>query len=206
MAFNPGPEIISHYFPDLSTKQVEQFKSLGYLYSYWNQRINLISRKDLEHFYQHHVLHSLGIAKVQDFKSGNRALDVGTGGGFPGIPLAILFPDTQFHLIDSIGKKIKVVEQVINELGLGNATCEQIRVEHHRGQYDFVVCRAVTQLKTLLKWTEPLLVQGGKLVCLKGGNLEDEVVAVRSAVRSFALSEFFHEPFFETKKVLVIKR
>ena len=205
MEFNPGAELITHYFKDLSPRQIQQLRQLGPLYEFWNQKINVISRKDMEHFYQNHVLHSLGLAKVMALEPGLRVLDLGTGGGFPGIPLAILLPEGQFHMIDSIGKKIKVVQQVIDKLELNNASCQQIRAEQHTGQYDYVITRAVTRLSTLVKWTKPLLAKGGQLLCLKGGELADEIGEARAKVQSFALSEFFTEPFFETKKILAIK-
>ncbi len=205
MEFNPGPEIISRYFHHLTLQQQHQFASLAAHYGYWNERINVISRKDLAGFYQNHVLHSLGLAKVQPFEPGQQVLDLGTGGGFPGIPLAILFPETRFHLIDSIGKKIRVVQEVIDVLGLQNASSRQIRAEEHQGKYNLVVCRAVTRLNTLIKWTRPLLSPGGQLLCLKGGNLDREIAEVQVPVEKIALSECFIEPFFETKKVLVIK-
>jgi 16S rRNA (guanine527-N7)-methyltransferase len=205
MKFNPGPELITHYFKDLSPLQIQQLHQLGPLYAYWNQRINVISRKDMEHFYQNHVLHSLGLTKVKVFQPGSQVLDLGTGGGFPGIPLAILLPEVQFHLIDSIGKKIKVVQQVIEKLELKNASCQQIRAEQHTGHYDYVVTRAVTRLSALVKWTKPLLAKDGQLLCLKGGELADEIAEVNAKVASFALSEFFTEPFFETKKILAFK-
>lgn len=204
MEFTPGPEIIFEYFEELSPAQKELFRAMGDLYAYWNQRINVISRKDMESFYQNHVLHSLGIAKVQQFGVGDKVLDVGTGGGFPGIPLAIIFPEALFHLVDSIGKKIKVVQAVIDELGLSNVSCEKIRVEEHTGSYNFVVCRAVTRLKILIKWIKPLVAPGGQLLCLKGGELEEEISEVRADVEICPLVDFFNESFFETKKVLKV--
>src|SRR5687767_9050062 len=144
--------IISQYFPDLTEKQKDQFARLYSLYADWNEKINVVSRKDIENLYVNHVLHSLGIAKVMSFKPGANVLDVGTGGGFPGIPLAILFPETNFHLVDSIGKKITVVQNVANALGLKNVKGEQIRAEQLKGEYDFIVSRAVTRLREFYKW------------------------------------------------------
>lgn len=205
MEWIPGPELIFKYFPHLTTEQKEQYQALGELYSYWNKRINVVSRKDMEGFYLKHLLHSLGIAKVRKFKEGERVLDVGTGGGFPGIPLAILFPDTQFHLIDSIGKKIKVVQRVIEQLDLKNASAEQIRAEEVHGHYNFVVCRAVTRLNKLIHWTGSTLKPGGQLLCLKGGDLGHEINEVGAGVAIYDLSGYFDEDFFETKKVLVVR-
>ena len=205
MEFTPGPEILFKYFPALSPIQIEQFKSLGELYAYWNQRINVISRKDMESFYQNHVLHSLGIAKVLDFQPASKVLDLGTGGGFPGIPLAILLPRVEFHLVDSIGKKIKVVQEVIDTLDLANASCEQVRAEQLTRCHDFVTCRAVTKLKTLLQWSRPLLAPGGQLLCLKGGDLKEEIGEVKAKVSTYDLSDYFDEDFFQTKKVLLTK-
>jgi len=204
MEFTPGPEIIFKYFNHLSAEQSEQMEALGQLYRYWNQRINVISRKDMDSFYQSHVLHSMGMAKVQQFQGGQQILDIGTGGGFPGIPLAIMFPEARFHLIDSIGKKIKVVQEVIDKLGLSNASCEQVRAEQHSGHYDFAVCRAVTRLKTLIKWTGSTLKPGGQLLCLKGGDLAEEISEVGATVAVYDLSKYYEEDFFDTKKVLVV--
>src|SRR5687767_8081315 len=145
-------QIISHYFPNLTEKQYDQFAKLYSLYADWNEKINVVSRKDIENLYTNHVLHSLGIAKVMSFKPGAHVLDVGTGGGFPGIPLAILFPETNFHLVDSIGKKITVVNAVADGLGLKNVKAEQIRAEQIKGEYDFIVSRAVTRLKEFYGW------------------------------------------------------
>ena len=204
MEFNPGPEILLKYFSGLSSSQIQQFNALGELYQYWNQRINVISRKDMVSFYRNHVLHSLGIAKVRPFGTGDQVLDIGTGGGFPGIPLAILLPNAEFHLIDSIGKKIRVVQKVVDNLELKNVTCQQIRAEMHSGTYQYVVTRAVTRLNTLAKWSRPLLAAGGSLMCLKGGDLRQEIGQVKAQVESFALSEFFTESFFESKHLLII--
>jgi 16S rRNA (guanine527-N7)-methyltransferase len=201
-------EILEKYFPKLSKEQVEKFAELKPLYLEWNQRINLISRKDTESFNEHHLLHSLGIAKVVRFPKGSKVLDVGTGGGFPGIPLAIFFPEVHFHLIDSIGKKIKVVEAVAEALELKNVTAEQVRAEEHKEKYNFIVSRAVTRLNGFLPWVEKKLLphdkdlsQGG-MYFLKGGDLEEEIAEVRIPVKVQILSNFFDEDFFLTKKVL----
>ena len=202
MEFNPGPEIIYGYFENLTESQKEQFLALGELYAAWNSKINVVSRKDLTSLYQNHVLHSLGIAKAQQFEQGDTVLDVGTGGGFPGIPLAIHFPNVHFHLVDSIGKKIHVVKQVIDSLQLTNATCEQTRMEQLQQQYHFVVCRAVARLDKLIHWTRPLLRPGGQLICLKGGDLQEEITVVNKPVEVYPLNDFFKEQFFQTKQVL----
>ena len=197
------------YFPQLSERQKEQYAALRHLYGYWNERINVISRKDIENLYLHHVLHSLGIAKVQPFKPECDILDIGTGGGFPGIPLAIMFPETHFHLVDSIGKKIKVVEAVAHELGLANVRAEQARAESIKGEYDFVVSRAVTDLPTFVKWVRGKISSSNYhelhngILYLKGGDLSDELKPFAKA-QIFELSSFFDEDFFETKKVVYL--
>ncbi len=200
-------ELIHHYFPRINNSQTRQFSSLGHLYKLWNQRINLISRNDIDNLYVHHVLHSLGIAKVVEFGSNHKVLDVGTGGGFPGIPLAILFPDTQFHLIDSIGKKIKVVKEITSELQLKNVTSKQIRVEAVRDQYDYVVFRAVTRLDQMVKWTSNLIDKekdSNSILALKGGDISVELKKIKHKFRIFYLKDFFEEPFFESKSVVQI--
>ncbi len=203
-------EIVYRYFPALTEQQKEQFERLGHLYREWNDKINVISRKDIDNLYINHVLHSLGIAKVVTFLPGSRVLDVGTGGGFPGIPLAILFPETRFHLVDSIGKKITVVNAVAGGLHLKNVKGEQIRAEQVKGEYDFVVSRAVTRLKEFYGWihgrvssrsTHPL--KNG-ILYLKGGDLTDELAEAGKPHRLFDLHQFFTEPFFETKKVVYV--
>jgi 16S rRNA (guanine527-N7)-methyltransferase len=200
--------IISRYFPELSSLQQEQFQKLDALYREWNEKINVISRKDIDNLYLNHVLHSLGIAKVMAFKPGATVLDVGTGGGFPGIPLAILFPHTRFHLVDSIGKKITVVNAIAAELGLENVKGEQIRAEQLKGEYDFIVSRAVTRLKEFYGWVyrkvkaksvHPL---PNGILYLKGGNLDEELSELKRPYTVYALSDFFTEDFFETKKVV----
>lgn len=201
-------EIITKYFPDLTHKQLEQFRQIEPLYLDWNSKINVISRKDMDHFYEHHVLHSLGIAEVLPFQPGTKIMDVGTGGGFPGIPLAIMFPETEFLLVDSIGKKIKVVEEVAKSAGILNVNAIQSRAEDVNGKFDFVVSRAVTNLPDFIKWIEynikkesrHLLKNG--ILYLKGGDLDEELAPVRHNYRIFKLSDYFEETFFETKKVV----
>ncbi len=204
MDYIPGPELVFKYFPDLNSTQKDQFQTLGALYNYWNQQINVISRKDMDRFYLNHVLHSLSIAKTQAFTGVDRVLDAGTGGGFPGIPLAILFPDVHFHLIDSIGKKIKIVRAVVHQLKLANTDCEQIRAERINDKYHYVMSRAVARLNKFIPWVKSNLTPGGQIICLKGGDLKEEIREVAVKIEVFQVSEFFPEPFFETKKVLRI--
>ena len=203
-------DIILKYFPNLTERQREQLAALLPLYEEWNSQINVISRKDMEHFYEHHVLHSLAIAKVMEFASMTEVLDVGTGGGFPGVPLAIMFPDARFTLIDSIGKKIKVVNDVIDHLGLTNSKAMQIRAEQLDGEYDFVVSRAVTTLGEFFPWVKGKIskTQYNKLrngiLYLKGGDLTNEFFTFRHKVKTWDISEWFEEEFFETKKVIYL--
>jgi len=201
-------ELILKYFPELTTDQLEKFRQLEGLYLEWNSRINVISRKDMEHFYERHVLHSLGIAKVIKFLPGAYVLDVGTGGGFPGIPLAILFPETKFLLVDSIGKKIKVVQEVAEAAGISNVEAIKARAEEMKGKFDFVVSRAVTTLPDFIKWVENKIkresrntMQNG-ILYLKGGDLDAELAPLQNKCQVFSLSDYFEEPFFETKKVV----
>lgn len=201
--------LISTYFSSLSSKQTSQFNSLDNLYKEWNSKINVISRKDIEALYLKHVLHSLSIAKIIDFNPGSTVLDVGTGGGFPGIPLAIMFPETEFHLIDVIGKKIKVVKAVANELGLNNVKASQKRAEHVTDSFDFVVSRAVTQMEPFVGWIQHVIknksnhsFQNG-IFYLKGGDLTQELAPFPKA-QQFNISDFFEDPFFETKKVVYL--
>ena len=202
-------ELLLKYFPTLTPTQVAQYTQAVSLYEEWNARINVISRKDMEHFVLHHLLHSLGIAKIHPFSVGLKVLDVGTGGGFPGIPLAILYPEVSFHLVDSIGKKIKVVQEVATALGLTNVTSQQARVETLEGQYDYIVSRAVTQMADFYKLTKhllkPVIHKGDKrgILYLKGGDLTEELAAFPSAT-VYNLSDVFEEDFFETKKVVVL--
>ncbi len=203
-------EIIFSYFPNLTEQQKKQFQQLEGLYKEWNEKINVISRKDIDALYIHHVLHSLGIAKVISFKPGTRILDVGTGGGFPGIPLAILFPESNFHLIDSTGKKITVVREVVKALGLKNVRAEQIRAEELVDKYDFVVSRAVTDLSVFIKWVKKNIIRKGNnglpngFLFLKGGDLTEELEPFKKEVVIDELKTFFKEEFFETKKVVYL--
>ncbi|MDP2338661.1 MAG: 16S rRNA (guanine(527)-N(7))-methyltransferase RsmG [Bacteroidota bacterium] len=201
-------KILTKYFADLTGQQLEQFGRLSSLYDDWNSKINVISRKDIEQLYERHVLHSLAIAKIIQFKSGSTVLDVGTGGGFPGIPLAILFPETSFMLIDSIGKKIKVVNEVASALNLRNVTAEHIRVEDIHQKFDFVVSRAVTAFPRFVSMvrTKVSSVNNNDLpngiLYLKGGGFEEEVSPFGNQIQVFELKEFFQEEFFETKRLI----
>ncbi|HEU5290977.1 MAG TPA: 16S rRNA (guanine(527)-N(7))-methyltransferase RsmG [Cyclobacteriaceae bacterium] len=201
---------IEQYFPNLTEKQQDQFAKLYSLYREWNEKINVISRKDIENLYINHVLHSLGIAKVMSFKRDAQVLDVGTGGGFPGIPLAILFPETNFHLVDSIGKKITVVNAVAEGLGLKNVKGEQIRAEQIKGKYDFIVSRAVTRLKEFYGWIHQKVKDksvhdlDNGILYLKGGDLDEELSELKKPYSLYSLSDYFKEEFFETKKVVYV--
>lgn len=205
-------ELIFKYFPQLSPLQIQQFEKCMPLYAHWNEQINVISRKDIEQLYERHILHSLAIAKVIQFKNGTKILDVGTGGGFPGIPLAILFPQVDFLLVDSIGKKIKVVTEVAAALGLKNLRAMHTRAEQINEKFDFVVSRAVTTLPDFMKWVnDKYLVKSfndmpNGLLYLKGGNLDEEIASVVSKTKIFDISTFFDEEFFQTKKIVYVKR
>lgn len=198
---------ILNYFPDLTELQISQFEQLGDLYKEWNAKINVISRKDIEELYLRHVLHSLGIAKVQAFEPGSKVLDVGTGGGFPGIPLAILFPETQFQLVDSIGKKIKVVQGVVDALQLQNVKADVMRAENVKGEFDFIVSRAVTSMPDFVKWIRNKVSKNQNhalkngVLYLKGGDLTEEL-SVFTTTQLYNLSDYFEDEFFETKKVV----
>jgi 16S rRNA (guanine527-N7)-methyltransferase len=198
---------ILNYFPNLSDVQKEQFHQLGQLYPEWNTKINVISRKDIDELYTKHVLHSLAIAKIQSFEPGTYVLDVGTGGGFPGIPLAILFPETRFYLIDIIAKKIKVVQAVAEALELKNVKAEQMRAENVKGDFDFIVSRAVTNMPDFVSWIKTKIKKQNKhelkngILYLKGGDLTEELKDFPSA-KEFNIAKFFSDEFFETKKVV----
>lgn len=202
-------EAILQYFPEITPTQQKQFSDLRALYELWNSQINVISRKDVDNFYERHVLHSLGIAKVYAFQPGSRVLDVGTGGGFPGIPLAILFPETTFVLVDSIGKKIKVVAEVAAALGLTNVQAHHLRAEDVKGSFEFVVSRAVTAMPVFVEWVKNKIIKGKTndgfphgILYLKGGDLTDEFKNVPGKFNEYLLSTYFTEEFFETKKVI----
>ncbi|MBC7556179.1 MAG: 16S rRNA (guanine(527)-N(7))-methyltransferase RsmG [Chryseobacterium sp.] len=203
-------EIIAKYFPDLTETQEKQFDLLQELYLHWNEKINVISRKDMDALYEKHILHSLGIAKVMAFSAGTKVLDVGTGGGFPGIPLAILFPQTHFTLVDSIGKKIVVVRAVIESLSLKNVVAHHERAENIKGKFHFVVSRAVTQMPVFLRWLkgkfekEQINAKHNGVLYLKGGDLGEELQGIKAEV--FQLKNYFEEDFFETKKVVYISK
>lgn len=200
--------LILKYFPNLSEQQQRQFAELGPLYKSWNEKINVISRKDIDNLYTNHILHSLGIAKVMSFLPQAEVLDVGTGGGFPGVPLAILFPETKFHLVDSIGKKITVVKEVTAGVGLANVVAEQRRAEELKRKYDFVVSRAVTQMKEFYGWVENKIKPVSRhsldngILYLKGGDLDEELNALKKPYSLYELSTLFDEEFFLTKKVV----
>ena len=203
-------EIILKYFPDLTEEQRRQFAALYDLYIDWNAKINVISRKDIENLYEHHVLHSLGIAKIINFRPGTSIMDLGTGGGFPGIPLAILFPDVKFHLVDGIGKKVRVATEVANAIGLKNVTFRHARAEEEKQLFDFVVSRAVMPLGDLIKIIKKNISPRQQnalpngLICLKGGELEHEAMPFKNKTTLHSLSEDFEEEFFQTKKVVYV--
>ena len=203
-------ELILKYFPDLTEEQKKQFAALYDLYTDWNSKINVISRKDIENLYEHHVLHSLGIAKVINFTPGTHVMDLGTGGGFPGIPLAILFPETNFHLVDSIGKKVKVATEVAGAIGLTNVTFRHCRAEEEKQLFDFVVSRAVMPLADLVKIARKNIKKEQQnalpngLICLKGGELQHEILPFHKQAVSLNLSDHFKEEFFQTKKVVYV--
>ena len=202
-------ELVFKYFTTLNNEQQEQFAKLEALYKDWNQKINVVSRKDIDELYLRHVLHSLGIAQIQTFNEGSQILDVGTGGGFPGIPLAILFPNVKFTLVDAIGKKIKVVDEVVEGLGLQNVKTYHSRVEEIPGQFDFIVSRAVAAMSTFVHWTKGKIKKESShqrkngILYLKGGDLTEELKGYET-VQVFDLNEYFEEEFFETKKVVYL--
>jgi 16S rRNA (guanine527-N7)-methyltransferase len=203
-------DLIKKYFPYITEQQENQFAALYDLYTDWNRKINLISRKDIENLYEKHILHSLGIAQVIRFSQHSSILDAGTGGGFPGIPLAILFPDVRFLLVDSIGKKIKVAEDIARQIHLANVTCKQERVEEEKNQFDFVVSRAVMPLSDLIRVAKKNLVREQQnampngFLCLKGGDLQAELKPFKNKAIIYNLEDYFQEEFFKTKKVVYI--
>jgi 16S rRNA (guanine527-N7)-methyltransferase len=203
-------DIILKYFPDITEEQKKQFAALYDLYTEWNAKINVISRKDIENLYEHHVLHSLGIARVIQFRAGSRIMDLGTGGGFPGIPLAILFPEVHFHLVDSIGKKVRVATEVATAIGLKNVTFRHARAEEEKQTFDFVVSRAVMPLADLIKIIKKNIsvkqqnALPNGLICLKGGELEHEAMPFKHKTVMHNLSDEFEEEFFKTKKVVYV--
>lgn len=206
-------EIIFKYFPELTDLQKQQFTQLGELYNYWNNQINVISRKDMDNFYLHHVLHSLSIAKIIEFKNYTEIMDAGTGGGFPGIPLAIIFPEAKFYLVDSIGKKIKVVNEVVQSLGLKNVEAEQQRIEQVSRTFDFIISRTVTSLLDFLRWTSYKFhnksfnqIPNG-ILYLKGGEIQNELNEIKKFKKKiYTISDSFEENYFETKKLVHIYR
>jgi len=211
----PMSEVVSAlktHFPEVSEAQIAQFEAMPALYQDWNSKINVISRKDTDNLWERHILHSLGIAKVMQFKPGARVMDVGTGGGFPGIPLATLFPETQFHLVDSIGKKVKVAQAVANELGLNNVETHHGRVEKLKFKVDFVVARAVTRIIPFFQLVQNAIRKGNQhslpngILYLKGGDLTEEFVEFARPTKFHALSDYFEGEFFETKKVVYVQR
>lgn len=202
--------IIKKYFPQLTPTQEDKLGQLGELYAFWNAQINVISRQDVENLYERHVLHSLSIAKVVEFREFANILDIGTGGGFPGIPLAIMFPESEFHLVDSIGKKIKVVEEIAKALELNNVRAQHCRAEQADGDYDFVVTRAVARITPLYGWVKHKISQNhvhplrNGVLALKGGDLDEEMAELKRKYRIYELNQFFDEAFFETKKIVYV--
>lgn len=203
-------EIILKYFPDLSAKQIQQFSQLNTLFCQWNEKINLVSRKDAALLYERHILHSLSISKLIQFKPGTKILDVGTGGGFPGIPLAIMFPDSNFLLVDSIAKKIMVVDDLLNQLQLNNAKAKNIRAESLNEKYDFIVSRAVAAFPVFYNWVKLKINKNNKnqisngILYLKGGDLKLEMQSFYPRYKEFEISGFFSEEFFQTKKIIYL--
>lgn len=204
-------EKLLKYFPNLSQQQLDQYELLAKEFLSWNEKINLISRKDTENLFEHHILHSLAIAKVCKFKPQCEVMDIGTGGGFPGLPLAIMFPETKFYLVDSIGKKIKVVQALIEILGLKNVKAEQIRAENVNQQFDFIVSRAVTYLPDFMQWTKGKISKiqyhdlANGVLYLKGGDLTEELSTIKNKYKIYDIDQYFEEEFFQTKKVIHVK-
>lgn len=204
-------ELLLKYFPDLTPEQHQQFELVKKAYLNWNEKINVISRKDMDNFAERHVLHSLAIAKVIQFVPGTTIMDVGTGGGFPGVPLAILFPECKFTLVDSIGKKITVVKNVCQEVGIKNIEAYHERAEKINGKFDFIVSRAVTEMPEFIKWVQHQIKPNGVnslrngILYLKGGDLSNELSSIKQMVREYPIAEFFTEEFFTTKKVVYVK-
>jgi 16S rRNA (guanine527-N7)-methyltransferase len=205
-------QIIEKYFPDLTSEQMEQYSQLGPLYNFWNERINVISRKDIVNLYEHHVLHSLSFSRIISFLPGTTIIDAGTGGGFPGIPLAILYPEAHFILTDSITKKTRVAETISREIGLTNCEIRNIRLEEMKVKADFVLCRAVTTIPKLFSWVKKNIIPGGihglpnGLLALKGGELDEELSPIGSCAEVYNLSDYFTERYFETKKLVYVPR
>ena len=203
-------EIITKYFPNITELQAEQFAQLEVLYNDWNSKINVISRKDIHNLYEHHVLHSLGIAKLINFRPDTNIMDLGTGGGFPGIPLAILFPEANFHLVDSIGKKVRVAQEVAAAIGLQNVRFSHARAEEIKDKYDFVVTRAVMSMVDLIKIARKNIAKEqhnalpNGIIALKGGELDGEIAAVKNIAAVWPLNDYFEEEYFETKKVVQV--
>jgi 16S rRNA (guanine527-N7)-methyltransferase len=206
-----GTELLLKYFPDLTAEQITAFDKLGEVYKDWNDKINVISRRDIDNLYEHHILHSLAIAKFAHFKNGTKIMDLGTGGGFPGVPLAIFFPECRFHLVDSIGKKLKVIEAAKEATGLRNIFTFHSRAEEMEYQYDFVVSRAVAPLRDLMKWSttkflpKHLNEKRNGLICLKGGDLTAEKAGIK-IVQSYPLTDYFTEEFFQDKSLIYVPK